>query len=233
MKHFYALLPLLLLAIGVEAQPDRNQRFAAAAYLGGNLSQIHGDSYFGYNNAGLRFGIETHYLLKPQYFISIGIGYSGEGAIPDSKEIELKGGNAAALKLNMIEIPVIFNWRLGDKKATGKKNNYGLYRSTSFQVGAKLVRLIGARTVNRGFFGQLLVDPEFDEANIEFQDFDFSFVTGFTFQIGLKGAVYVQHSLSIRGLYRQKEVTLAQESGYEVDQLRPYSLTFGGKFVFY
>lgn len=233
MKHCFALLPLLFLAIGIGAQPERNQKFAAAAYLGANFSQIHGDTYFGYNNLGLRFGIETHYLIKPQYFVSIGLGYSGEGALPDQKEIDQKGGNATALKLRMVEIPLLFNYRLGERKSTGRKHNYALYRSTTFQAGVKLTRLIGSRTYNRGFFDQLLLNPVFNEANLEFQDFDFSVVGGFTFRIGLKAAIYVQHSLSVKGIYDLEEVESARENGIEVSQLRPYSLTIGGKFVFY
>ena len=92
MKHCCAVLPILFLALGLSAQPDRNQKFAAAGYLGFNFSQIHGDSYFGYNNAGLRFGLETQYLLQPAYFISLGIGYSREGVRPSRKEIDAKGG---------------------------------------------------------------------------------------------------------------------------------------------
>lgn len=133
----------------------------------------------------------------------------------------------------MIEIPILFNYRLGDRKSTGRKYNHALYRSTTFQAGVKLTRLIGSRTVNRGFFDQLLINPVFNDANLEFQDFDVAVVGGFTFRIGLKGAIYVQHSLSVRGLYKLEEVEAAREVGIDVSQLRPYSLTIGGKYVFY
>lgn len=87
MKYSYTLLFLLFLMSSLCAQPARNQKFAGAGYLGVNLSQIHGDSYFGYNKPGLRFGIETQYLLKPQYFISVGLGYTQEGASPNEEEV--------------------------------------------------------------------------------------------------------------------------------------------------
>ncbi len=232
MKCYHILL-FFFLAISLSAQPDRNQKFAAAGYFGINFSQIHGDSYFGYKNTGLRFGIETQYLLQPQYFVSIGIGFTQEGASPDQEEIEAKGQNAPKIDINMVEIPLLFNYRLGDKKAKGKKHNYALYQSTIIQAGLKLTRLIGYRTTNRGAFGARISNPEFSEGNIEFQDFDFAAVAGVTVPFGLKGSLLIQHSLSLRGLYRPEDVEMARRNGYDVFQLRPYSLTFGGKMVLY
>ncbi len=233
MKYRSTLFLLLFFLANLGAQPDRNQKFAAAGYFGVNFSQIHGDSYFGYNNTGLRFGIETQYLLDPQYFISIGIGFTQEGATPDNKEVKERGDNAPKIDINMVEIPMLFNYRLGSKQGRGKKYNYALYRSTVLQVGVKLTRLIGYRTSNRGFFGSLIRNPEFSEGNIDFQDFDFAVIAGATVPVGLKGAVFIQHNLSLRGLYGPKDVEIARENNFDVFQLRPYSLTFGGKLVLY
>lgn len=233
MNRFCTFLLLVLLAVGLNAQPDRNQKFAAAAFIGANFSQIHGDNYFGYNNAGIRFGIETQYLWKPKYFFSVGLGFSQEGAIPTLQEADEVGGNATTLKLSMVEIPLLFNYRLGDAKATRKKNNHALYRSTILQAGLKLNRLVGFRTRNRGFFDQLLPDPAYTEADIEFQDFDFAVVAGISFQLGLKYSAFIQHSLSLRGLYRPEDLELPEVQVFEVTQLRPYSLTIGGKITLY
>jgi len=221
------------MTLGLSAQPERNQKFAAAAFIGANFSQIHGDNYFGYNNAGVRFGIETQYLWKPKYFFSVGIGFSQEGAIPTLQEVDEEGGNATILKLSMVEIPLLFNYRLGDAKATRKKNNHALYRSTILQAGLKLNRLVGSRTRNRGFFNQLLLDPVYTEADIEFQDFDFAVVAGVSVQMGLKFSAFIQHSLSLRGLYKPDDLELPEALTFEVSQLRPYSLTIGGKVTLY
>ncbi|NJC27866.1 hypothetical protein [Neolewinella antarctica] len=233
MNRLYILLSLLLLGVGICAQPDRNQKFVAAGYVGANFTQVHGDSYFGYNKPGLRFGIETQYLWRPKYFVSLGVGFSQEGARPSNGEVDQRGGNATVLKLSMVEIPLLFNYRLGSKEASRKANNYALYRSTTLQLGVKLTRLTGFQTANRGFFDQLLPDPVYTEADIEFQDFDFAVVGGVTFQLGLRYGVFLQHSLSVRGLYRPDDVKLAQEGPYDVTQLRPYSITVGGKLVLY
>lgn len=207
--------------------------FAAAGYVGANFTQIHGDNFFGYNNMGIRFGIETQYLWKPKYFFSVGIGFSQEGARPDLKEVDEEGGNATVLKLSMVEIPLLFNYRLGDEKATRKKDNHALYRSTTLQAGVKLTRLVGSRTLNRGFFDQLIQSPVYTEAEIDFQDFDFAAVAGVTFPVGLKTAIFLQHSLSLKGLYAKDDLERVKGGAYEVSQLRPYSLTIGGKIVLY
>ena len=232
-NRYYPFFLILFLAVGLNGQPDRNQKFAAAGYLGANFSQIHGDTYFGYNNVGIRFGIETQYLWRPKYFVTVGIGFSQEGARPSLKEVDAQGGNATVLKLSMVEIPLLFNYRLGDAKATGRKNKYELYRSTVLQAGVKLTRLTGYRTHNRGFFDQLIQNPVYSEAGIDFQDFDFAFVAGVTFPLGLKTAVFLQHSLSIKGLYKKDDIGRAQAGVDWVYQLRPYSLSIGGKIVLY
>ncbi|SEQ66542.1 outer membrane beta-barrel protein [Neolewinella agarilytica] len=233
MVRVIAVFLILAMAGGLSAQPDRNQKFAAAGYVGANFSQIHGDNFFGYNNTGLRFGIETQYLLQPKYFISVGIGFSQEGARPNLQEVDKEGGNATVLKLAMVEIPLLFNYRLGDERATKRKDNHALYRSTTLQAGMKLTRLISSRTLNRGFFDQLIQSPAYTEAEIEFQDFDFAAVAGVTIQLGLKTAIFLQHSLSLKGLYAKSDLERIKGSPYMVSQLRPYSLTVGGKIILY
>ena len=233
MIRICTLLILFTLAAGLSAQPDRNQRFAAAAYLGGNFSQIHGDAFFGYNKPGLRFGIETQYLLRPEYFLTVGVGFAQEGARPDRREIDAEGGNAVELRLSTVEVPFLFNYRIGDKKATGRRYNYGLYREAVLQAGVKLTRLTGFRTSNRGFFDQRITNPAYTEADIDFQDFDLSIVGGISLPVGLKYALFIQHSLSLRGLYRREDVKALRGGPVDVNQLRPYSLTVGGKMVFY
>lgn len=232
-NRFYTLILIVSLSLGLSAQPDRNQQFAVAGYLGANFSQIHGDSFFGYNNGGLRFGIETQYLWHPKYFASVGLGFVQEGARPNQREVDEAGGNATVLKLSMVEIPLLFNYRLGSVKERGRKHDHALYRSATLQAGMKLTRLVGSRTLNRGFFDQLLISPSYTDADIEFRDFDLTVIAGVTFQLGLKYAFFIQHSLSVRGLYRPDEVEVFSGRPYELSQLRPYSLSVGGKITFY
>lgn len=233
MNRYFSFLLLSFLPLFVYSQPSRNQKFAAAVYAGGNFSQIHGDSYFGYRKLGARTGVEAHYLLDRKYFLSVGVGYIQEGASPSRKEIDANGGNATVLNLSMIEIPLLFNYRLEKKKDSRRKAKLDLYKRPTIQLGFKVTRLMGFRTVNRGLFGQILANPSYTEADIDFQDFDIHGVLGASFKIGYKYAIFVQHSLAIRGLYRQEDVQRLIGRPYFINQLRPYSLSIGGKVLIY
>lgn len=233
MNRCFSFLLIFFFPIFIYAQPSQNQRFAAAVYAGGNFSQIHGDSYFGYRNLGFRAGVETHYLLDHKYFLSLGIGYIQEGATPSQKEVAANGGNATVLRLSMIEIPFLFNYRLGKKGTRRKKDRLALYKSTTIHGGFKVTRLMGFRTANKGLFDQILSNPSYTEAEIDFQDFDVHGVLGASFKIGLKYAVFVQHSLSIRGLYQPEDVQRLLGRPHYINQLRPYSISIGGKVLFY
>jgi hypothetical protein len=210
------------------AQPERNQKFAAAGYLGLNLSQIDGDYYFGYNQPGLRFGVETQYLARPKYYFSLGIGYSQTGSRPSGKERDERAYNSVNLRLNSVEVPLLFHYRLGNKAATGRKQDYGLFRSGTIQVGVAMNRLIGYTVGSTGRVERLDRNENFTAVEADFEDFDLRAIIGATVRVGLRGAIFVQHDKSVFGLYRPGDVGLG-----EVLPLYPYSLTFGVKYVVY
>ncbi|OAV45197.1 hypothetical protein [Lewinella sp. 4G2] len=226
-------LLFLTFSLALTAQPDRNQKFAAAAMVGLNMSQIHGDRYFGYRKPGIRFGVETQVLFRPELFLTVGVGYSREGAQPNAEEIRIDGGNGTQLNLSMIQVPILLNYRIGNRKATGKRDNFALYRSPILQVGAKVTRLIKFSTANRGFFDQLRAAPPINEVGLEFRDIDVAIIAGATAPIGLRYAVFVQHALSVRGLYDPDALIPYEGTRLEVSQLRPYALSVGLKINVY
>jgi hypothetical protein len=228
MKAPLYILSVLLFPVLLLAQPDRNQKFAAAGYLGLNLSQIDGDYYFGYNQPGWRFGVETQYLARPKFFFSLGIGFAQSGSRPSGKERDERAYNSVSLRLNSVEVPLLFNYRLGNKAATGSKQNFGLFRSGTIQLGLALNRLTGYRISSTGRISQLERNQNFTAVEAEFEDFDLRGIVGATVRVGLRGAIFVQHDKSILGLYRPGDVGLD-----EVLPLYPYSLTFGVKYVVY
>ena len=226
-RHPLTLL-LLLLPWLLAAQPDRKQRFAAAAHLGLNLAQIDGDYYFGYNRPGVRFGLETLYLINPKYFLTVGFTYSQGGARPTRGE-RLERNNATVdLRLNTIEVPVLFNYRLGKKSATGKKDDYALFRSTTLRAGVALSRLASYRTGSQGVPERNPIRYNFTRVEEEFCQFDMYAIVGADIRMGLNGALFVEHSKSVFGLY-QPEV----KDGDGVLPLFPYALTIGLKYTLY
>lgn len=210
------------------AQPDKDQRFAFAGYLGFNLSQIDGDYYFGYNQPGVRFGIETQYLARPKYFFSVGLGYAQTGSRPNRAERNERGNNTVALRLNTIEIPLLFNYRLGKKTDVGRKQNYQLFRGATIQVGLVVSRITGLSVRTSGRAERLPRKFNFTSVKPEYEEFDLKAIAGVTVGLGLKTAFFLQHNKSILGLYRPGNVGLE-----EVLPLYPYSLSMGLRVVVY
>ena len=90
---------------------------------------------------GYVLGLKTQYLVRPKYFFSIGVGYSQAGAQANRSERNERKYNTVNLGLNYAEIPLIFNYRLGNKLSYTKKADYQLYRSGIIQVGVALTRI--------------------------------------------------------------------------------------------
>jgi hypothetical protein len=228
MWHRTSLLAFFFLPLWLAGQPEPNQQFAVAGYLGLNLSQIDGDYYFGYNQPGVRFGVETQYLARPKYFFSLGLGFVQSGSRPSGRERDERAYNSVSLRLNSIEIPLLFNYRLGDKSATGRGQNYQLFRSGTLQLGVALNRLTGFTVGSTGQIDRLDRNENFTAVEAEFEELDFRAIVGATVRIGLRAALFVQHDKSILGLYRPGNVGQG-----EVLPLYPYSLTLGVKYVVY
>jgi len=227
------LLPLFLWALflsaGLTAQPDKNQKFAAAAYLGLNAAQIDGDYYFGYNKTGLRFGLETQYLISPKLYATVGVGFNQMGSRATKSERNDSGGKALALRLTAVEIPLLINYRLGNKTATGKKENYQLFRSCIAQFGVSFTRLTGYRIARTGRTNDLPVSENFVSVENQFEDFDVHLMVGLAIPVSLQTSIMIQHGRSLLGLYRP-EVERIEAA---VLPLFPYYLTLGVKHAFY
>jgi|AntRauTorckE5430_2_1112549.scaffolds.fasta_scaffold00374_8 hypothetical protein len=226
------LLLLLVLSLGncldIASQPDRNQKFSIAAYLGANLAQIDGDYYFGYNKVGLNFGIESQVLLNPKYFLSIGLGYSQLGARPTKQEINERGGRSLELQINSVEIPILLNYRLGKKSEGTKKADHKLFRSTVIRVGLSVSRSTGFRVSRFGNISALPQNQNFVSVQDRFNQFDLFAIIGVTIPVDFHWSIFAQHSKSVLGLYRPEELILN-----EVLPLFPYSLSFGARYQIY
>ncbi|OAV44763.1 outer membrane beta-barrel protein [Lewinella sp. 4G2] len=210
------------------AQPGAKQKFAAAAYAGVNLSQIDGDYYFGYNKIGVRFGAETQILLTPKSFVTVGVGFAQAGAKSNRSERKERGNNAIDLRLNTVEVPLLYNLRLGNKRFAGKKDNFKLYRSGVLQLGFVVSRLTSYTIETSGKTERLPRNFNFAAVEDEYRDWDVKVMVGVTIPTGLRGALFIQHNKSFVGLYRPNN------SAYdEVLPLYPYSLSMGYKHILY
>lgn len=219
-----ALLPVFRLA----AQPEDRQRFAAAGYAGINLAQIDGDYYFGYHQKGIRFGIETQLLLSPKLFLSAGLGFNQMGSQATRRERNERGGKALGIRLNTVEIPLLLHYRLGNRDATGKKQNYQLFRSGILQIGLAFNRITGYQISRQGGTENLPRQENWAAVEEQFEQLDVFGLVGINIPIGLRNAILIQHGRSFRGLYRPESEALR-----EVLPLFPYYLTLGIKHTLY
>ena len=217
------LIPILL-----HAQPDEDQRFAAFAYAGPNFSQIDGDYYFGYNKLGVRFGIGAHVLGSPKWFASVGLGFSQGGSRPGRSEKYSRGSTTIDLRINTVEVPLLFNYRLGRKEEYTERTDFRLYRSTVLHLGLAVSRTTGTKYSRTGAANQLPLKENFVAVRDRFESTDLYWIFGATVQLTNTLGVYVQHGKSILGLYRPGDVGLNQ-----VLPLYPYYLNIGVRYVLY
>lgn len=79
------------------------QGFKGTGLIGLNLSQIDGDTLYGFDRAGLSIGGSLHYDLNKKYNIALEILYSQRGSAPSyGKTDDIK-----SLGLGFIELPVV------------------------------------------------------------------------------------------------------------------------------
>ena len=90
------------------------QRFDAGLILGLNGSQVEGDSFKGYNKAGLLAGIFVQTDIAPAIVAGMEIKYSQKGSRKkhDPKQPEV---DKYAMKLGYIDIPFFMGFRTNDR----------------------------------------------------------------------------------------------------------------------
>lgn len=112
-------LPLLLLLQTAQAQNptsfyiEEPRTFYGGLLLGGNFSQVDGDSYAGYHKVGLNVGGIVYTQLAPNLAASIEILYSQKGSRGHKQQ--LSAGNQYLItnyriNLNYAEVPVMLNY---------------------------------------------------------------------------------------------------------------------------
>jgi hypothetical protein len=111
-------------------RPDKNGQdriFYAGIAAGINASQIDGDHYSGFHNAGLNAGIISYVKLKPKLFGNLELLYSQKGA----RNVEVANSPAVGsvpliyiAKLNYIEIPLMLQYQAQERIQAGGGISY-------------------------------------------------------------------------------------------------------------
>jgi len=165
MKYITAIILILCLLDGY------SQDFNANIYTGLAASQIDGDTYSGYNKAGLIIGGNINRYFHKKWNWQMGLRYIQKG----SKYTNTKNGVYYKCQLHYLEVPLTIN--------------YKYYNKVSFEAGVSLGYLIKALEDKDGYG---LID-----ANPQFNNFEFSGIAGLYYHFTDKLKIGAHYSYSI------------------------------------
>ncbi len=103
------LIISLLFIIQLEAQ-----EFKGGLELGLNACQIDGDQLGGYHHPALQFGGFVNLMLKKNYFVELGLKYSGKGATQSLQTVQ-PGYMRTKISLRYIELPLMLGKTVWNK----------------------------------------------------------------------------------------------------------------------
>jgi len=167
MKTTFSFLLLLLITASLTGQS-----FSGGLLAGFNGSQVDGDTYAGYNKAGLALGAFASTQFKDNFSGELQIKFMQKGA---KKKITENDLSQYTSKLNYIEIPVLFR--------------YHQTKKISWHGGPAFGYLFKYSVENEN--GSL------NEDDISFRKFELSGLVGFQYQIIEKIGVSVSFSYSL------------------------------------
>jgi hypothetical protein len=180
-----ALLLCLAFAGSAQAQyrffKEDPQVFYGGIAVGMNMCQVDGDGYGGYNKVGLNVGPVVYAQFSPKAGISLELLYSQKGARAASESYSYSLGQYFQqyyLKLNYVEIPVLFN--------------FGTQHKLHGSIGASYGRLISSKE-------ELVTDyyVNLDPEKYYFNKNDLNGIAGLSYELykGLFISFRYQHSI--------------------------------------
>jgi hypothetical protein len=141
------------------------RRFAAAATLGMNLSQVDGDNELGFKKPGLVIGASVAYVLHPRWHAGFEMLFSQRG----SNDPTDRDGNGQTYLSNYNYVELPFFVKFQDWKVTDKKGR--TFMKVFAQAGLSYSRLFGGKLEKNGV-------PEPDNFEDYFKKDDLSLFLG-------------------------------------------------------
>ncbi len=150
---------LLFLSISLSVLILSAQNFNAGILAGINASQVSGDTYGGFNKAGLLIGVYSDIDVKNNLNLQFEINYSQKGSRKNPKSDETDT-DFFLLRMNYIEVPVMLRW---------KKKNF------TYEAGLYLGQLVGDHLEDEN--GVFELDPNLNQ----FSQTDFGGLIGLNY----------------------------------------------------
>ncbi|MGA2822466.1 MAG: porin family protein [Bacteroidales bacterium] len=99
----------LLLLIVMTSFSLQAQRFNGGVMIGGNVSQVDGDTYIGYHKFGYLGGAYVFLKLSPHSSFQMELEYIQKGSKRNADSVT-NAGNTYKLRLHYIEIPLLYQY---------------------------------------------------------------------------------------------------------------------------
>jgi hypothetical protein len=125
---------LLILSFTVLFIPGFTQRFNGGVYIGGNVSQVDGDYYGGYDKFGYLAGALVSLRVSPHSSFQMEIGYIQKGSRINADSLNM--GNTYLMRFHYLEVPLLYQ--------------YTFAKRFSVEAGPAMDVLLGSREESNG-----------------------------------------------------------------------------------
>ena len=122
MKKLY--ISLIVFALSLFGTKVSAQSFNAGLIAGATISQVDGDSYFGYNQLGFTAGAYVNLPVSEHFALQGELRYSLMGAHSSVKEVTEYYYNPYNLRLHYAEIPLMLRYDFGHFTVYGKSLDF-------------------------------------------------------------------------------------------------------------
>ena len=112
-KALFYLLSTLLLSFGIDFSASA-QKFEGGLLAGLSASQVAGDTYSGYDKAGIFAGGYVSLPLSNRLDIRLELDYIQKGSRKNPKP-ELEDYDSYLMRLGYVEMPLLFRYKVGTK----------------------------------------------------------------------------------------------------------------------
>lgn len=143
-KVLYIILVSVFLFGNVQAQGGQtgkifnfeDKRFFASIHVGGNFSQVDGDTYGGYHKLGLVAGPSVLVQMNKNWVLQVGLQYSQKGSRNGSARGSDLGSYIEKYKLNLhtADLPIMLNYVHNEMFLFGAGLAYSAYFSSTEEI---------------------------------------------------------------------------------------------------
>jgi len=167
---------LVVITCSAHKTVQGQQRFKAAAVLGGNFSQIDGDDIAGYDKLGLSGGFKVDYPVRDNVDASLEMLYNAKGSTPNF-------AGSLGLTMQYLDVPLtisIKDWYQAEAD----------YHKVSAHAGLSLGYLFGVSSSN----------PSFSNDLSNYNQVDFGYLLGVSYRFTKRLGLTIRHTRAFTNL---------------------------------